>query len=591
MPWYDNGLQGSNGGVAWPVSGGINQPAIEALMTAENIYGPAVCGSIALGSNSSGSYTVLLNTFSTGAQIYDEITPEPFDTTLYLTESLPALPARAVWHKHNFYIKKGQERFDLYDGQSQTGWSYLVEVTSGLQENLFSIYGYGYWKAQPKNESIFEYQTSFPRGGQDAGLTNQYACVRSGNDIDFYAIGRACEVGPFPGGNTKYRFDAPCSFLFRIPASLLNNPALFDPNNDSYTPTDTGDGGGEGGNVPDLPIAPDYPGDDIDFPGLPTGADAFGFSRLNMYKPSALQLGDALDILYTDSSESTIEQIIESCKKWWYKPDQYCVSLMLSPIDISTSTSKTIKFGKYDSEVFAPVISTQWHITDCGSITVPLKFGNFIDFEPYAKCKLYLPFIGFRHINANEVIGSVITIKYYTDVLTGNSVAMVRVKRQGSNHSILYTFDCNVSLQVPLTSMGYASVISSMISMTLHAGLGMAGTAMGSAGLAVSGASGFVSSTVEGLNASGSPDLTQCGNMTPNTGVLCHPKPYLCIEFPVPTNPSNYNTEKGRPSNMYLSLSRCKGLTVISNIHADISNACSEEIKEIEELFRSGVYM
>lgn len=595
MAWYDNGLQGSNGGVAWPVSGGINQPAIEALFTGENIYGPAVCGSIALGSNSSGSYTVLLNTFSTGAQIYDEITPEPFNTTLYLNETFPALPARAVWHKHNFYMKKGQDRFDLYDGQSQTGWSYLVEVTSGLQENLFSIYGYGYWKSQPANKATFEYQTSFPRGGQDAGLTNQYACVRSGNDIDFYAIGRACEVGPFPGGNTKYKFDAPCSFLFRIPASLLNNPALFDPNNDSFTPTDTGDGDGGGGNIPGLPISPDYPGDDIDFPGLPTGADAFGFGKLTMFKPTAAQLSDALDILYTDSTDtSSIEKIVESFYKWFYKPEQYCVALMISPVSVTATTSRKIMFGKYDSGVFADYVASQYHIVDCGYIDVPLKFGSFVDFEPYAKAKLYLPFVGFRSINANEVMGGRIAIKYYVDILTGSAVAQVKVSKPQSNSSILYTYECNVCVQIPITSNNYNTVISSLLQAGLAVGVAGMGVAMGTmaGGAAMyAGASNAISGAAGAGSAMGAPDVTQSGQLTSNTGVLCYPYPYITIQMPVPTSPSNYTTEKGRPSNIFMPLRNCSGFTVISDLHIDIPGAYGEEINQIRDAFRRGVYM
>lgn len=594
MAWYDNGLQGSNGGVAWPVSGGINQPAIEALFTGENIYGPAVCGSIALGSNSSGSYTVLLNTFSTGAQIYDEITPEPFNTTLYLNETFPAVPARAVWHKHNFYMKKGQDRFDLYDGQSQTAWSYLVETGSGLQENLFSIYGYGYWKAQPTNEATFEYQTSFPRGGQDAGMTNQYAAVRSGNDIDFYAIGRACEVGPFPGGNTKYRFDAPCSFLFRIPESLLNNPALFDPNNDSFTPTDTGDGDGGGGNIPGLPISDDYPGDNIDFPDLPTGANAFGFSRLTMYKPTDSNLADALDILYTDSDESTLETIIESCKKWWYKPEQYCISLMISPVDATASNSKTIKFGKYDSEVYAPYLSSQYHIVDCGYIDVPLKFGSFVDFEPYAKAKIYLPYVGFRSININEIMGGRIAIKYYVDMLTGSAVCMMKVSKPSSNTSVLYTYECNVATQIPLTSNNYDTVVSNLLQAGVSAGMVAAGIATGGAASApavFAGASGAAQSVIGAGSSAGSPEMTQCGQLTSNTGVMCVPYPYIAIQMPVPTTPSNYTSEKGRPSNIFMPLRNCSGFTVISDLHIDIPGAYGEEINQIRDAFRRGVYM
>lgn len=596
MAWYDTGLQGSLGGVAWPISGGINQPAISVLLTAQNIYSPAVCGSISLNTGilPDNSYDVLLNSFSTKAQIYARITPVVRNITLYLNETFPALPARAIWHQTAFYIKKGDDVINLQSSSNQSIYSYLVEVTSGLQENLFSIYGYEYWTLQGFNLPIYPLNVAYPRGGPDAGLTNQFACVKAGNNLDFYTIGKACQVGPYGGSNEYFTFDAPCSFLFRIPESLLNDPAWFDPNLDGYVPDDTGDGGGGGGNIPGLPVSPDYPGDDIDFPGLPTGANAFGFSRLTLYKPTSQELSDALDILYTDSDESTLETIIESCKKWWYKPDQYCIGLMISPVNATTSSSKNIKFGKYDSEVSAAYVTSQYQIVDCGTISVPLKFGSFVDFEPHAKAKLYLPYIGFRSININEVMGGTIAIKYYIDMLTGSGVCQIKVSKPQSNSSILYTYECNVATQIPLTANTYAAVVSNLLQAGVSAGMVAAGVMTGGAATApavFAGASGVVQSAVGAGSAMGAPDMTQSGQLTCNTGVLCHPKPYLAIQMPVPTTPSNYNSEKGRPSNVYMPLSSCSGKTVITDLHIDVSGAYAEEIDQIRAAFQRGVYM
>lgn len=580
MPdFWENGLQGSLGGVAWPASSGISQPGISVLLTAENMDGAAICGSFSLntGAEIGRPYTILLNSFSTGAQIYLEFTPRSFTSTLYLNDTFPAVPCSAVFHDMtSCYIKKGNEKFYCVAGSNQNTDSYLTAVGSTLQDNLFTIYGWNYWKSQPLGMA---YQVRpWPRDGQSGGNTHQFACVKRNGRLEFYRLGFAIDAGPYPGSEDVFRFDAPCAFAFAIPANLLNNPALFDPEQDGYTPSqDSGTGAGGGGNVPDLPIAPTYPGTDIDFPSLPTGANAFGFSRLTLYKPTSANLADALDILYTDSTESTLEQIVESCKKWWYKPDQYCISLMLSPVNVTTSVSKNIKFGKYDSQVLSPYVTSQYHAVDCGTIDVPLKFGSFVDFEPHAKCKLYLPYIGFRSISANEVVGSQIAIKYHVDILTGSSLCMVRIKKEGSNNSILYTYECNTSVQVPLTSNNYGQVISGLMQASMAA-------ASGNSATAVKDAIGAVAST-------GAPDVTQSGQLTSNSGVLSYPTPYLCIQFPVPTTPANYNFEKGRPSNVYMNLRGCSGMTIISDLHLDIPGAYAEEIEDIRSAFRRGVIM
>lgn len=605
MAWWDGGIGGA---VSYPVSDGVNQPASSYGNNMYNISGCNGCDSISLNSNKGANetYYMLLNTFSLGSQIYCEIfhTYEQrqyragliYDTAATVTICIP---------KVRFYIKKGNSKRYLdqgpYDGPPFRFISSVPPVVDGGY--TYSNYKYCYLEAQSDGKPPSQYpQYAFPAGAAGAGLTNMIASTKGSNGLDFWVVGFSSIAGPYDG--THYvQFDTPAYKMFTIPDSILNDPFWFDPTVDLPT-TEEGEGGpgggtGGGGNIPTLPISPTYPGTDIGFPSLPTGGDAFAFSRLKLYKPTSQQLGDALDILYSDSSESTVETILESIKKWIYKPEQYCISLMLSAVNAATTTAETVKYGKYDSEVPAPVVSSQWQVTDCGTIDVPLKYGSFVDFEPGAKTMLYLPYVGFRSVNANEIIGGQIAIKYYTDMLTGSSVCMVRISKPDSNNSILHTFDCNVSLQVPLTSENYNTMVSSFVSAgvaavaagiaTGGAGAGLAaaaGSAVGAGGKALVG--GMLHGGIQNL---ANPDLTQSGNLTANNGILCHPKPYICVMFPVPTQPQNYNLVKGRPSNIYMSVNRCKGFTTFKDLHVDIPAATAEERDMIKAAFQRGVYV
>lgn len=594
MGWWEDGLQGE---LSWQGSDGYSKPVPGYDYT--NLLNGSIVGSFSLNTNISigQHYDILLNSFSMGTQIYLRLSPvDAGHTTVY---DYQHDPCEIYLRRHNItaYLKQGDNIYWITSGVPggalTYAYNYQAPAYSGfnhLDSYMFSVYYYNYLITGGKPET--DWFNCYPRGGSGAVNTNQIAIVPKNDGIDIVVVGMQCIVNT--GGDTSYLFDMPCQVLCTIPSSMLNNPQLFNPGDDTYTPPE-GTGEGEGGNIPSLPISPTYPGTDIGFPTLPTGASAFGFSRLTLYKPTAEQLSDALDILYTDNDDgSALDIIIESCKKWWYKPEQYCISLMISPVDITTATLKNIKFGKYDSEVQSLYTTTQFHITDCGTITVPLKFGSFIDFEPHAKVKLYLPYVGFRAINANEVLGSIIAIKYYTDMLTGSSVAMVRIQREGSNNSILYTYECNLAVQVPMTSNNYNTVVSNILQAGVSAGIAAVGVATGgmaAAPAAFAGASGAIQGVVGAGSAAGSPELTQSGQLTANVGVMCHPKPYLAVSFPVPTTPNNYSMEKGRPSNMYLQLSRCKGLTVISEIHLDIPDAFPEEIEQIRSAFKRGVYM
>ena len=591
--WYDDGIQGQ---IAYGVSSGISEPAAYYGNHLQNLDSPHFCDSISLNANFGASepYTILLNTFSLGTQLYGRVTHTR--RTRYVRAGLLGPTQVQVDYMEasiSFYLKKNETSVNLttYGPVSGSEFCYVVGGGEGTGGYEFNIYKYNFIDASGDIKAI----NAFPFAGESGGLTNQIAMTMNAQGLTFWVCGFSSVLGPYgPSGSEVYpAFSCPVYKLFDLPKEILNDPYWFDPIVDAYQ-EEEGTGEGEGGNIPSLPVSPTYPGTDIDFPTLPTGADAFGFSRLKLYKPSSSQLADGLDILYSDTTESTLELIIESIKKWVYKPDQYCISLMISGVDASTSTSETIKFGKYDSEVLAPVVSSQWHIVDCGSISVPLKFGSFIDFEPHAKIKIYLPYVGFRTMNANEVIGGIVYIKYYVDILSGAAVCMVKIAREGSNSSILYTFDCNVCLQVPLTAETYTGMISTLLSAGVAAvsmGAGIAATGGAATPLVVSGAAQIGGSLAQAATGITAPEMTQSGNLSANTGVLSHPKPYICVQMPVPTTPSNYSTIKGRPSNIYVKVGQCRGLTSFQDLHVDISGATQEERDAIKAAFQRGVML
>ena len=332
---------------------------------------------------------------------------------------------------------------------------------------------------------------------------------------------------------------------------------------------------GQGESPDDRPSDPSYQGNNIDFPDLPSGANAIGFGRMKLYHCSGAQLASALDILWSDATESTLEQIVESCKKWWYKPEQYCISLMITPVPLTDGANSRIYFGKYDTEVDAPIVGSQFVVVDCGSVNVPMKTSSFLDFAPATSAGIYLPFIGFRNIGINEIMGGTVYVKYYVDLFTGSALCMVKIANQNCNSSILYTYECNVQEQVPITSENYSQVMNSLLT------AGMAYT-MGNVGMASASFAGALQSTV-------TPEINISGTLNPNTGILGHPKPYVVLHFPVQDKPNSFEDTVGRTSNKYLSLGAQNGYVEVEKIHLNIPGASDIEVDEIERLLSEGV--
>lgn len=566
MPnWWDNGLNSKDGTSIMVCSNGVQMKGNEQVGYTPDVVGAITVGSFSLAETLEDGYTYrrLINTLPSGTQIYLRLTTSTSNGTVYNpTES-------ALFVTHTIEI-------ELY----KDGTSVSFTGGGGIQTTVIagdmSIYNYIMRRnpSPPFNSDgtvIGSASLAFPKSRASGGSTNQIGMVASDDGLYFYLLGYSCVA-------TQYNilFDCPGSPIGRIPTSALNNTLWFNPAIDKITDAEKSLIGGYEPGSGNRPIDYDYPGTDIDFPSLPSGASVMGFGRMNIFHPTASALAGALDILWSDTDESTLETIVESCKKWWYKPEQYCVSLMLMPVNVS-GTQKKIYFGKYDTLQLAPAIDTQWVITDCGSLQIPLKSGSSFDFAPHVKAMIYLPYVGFRPINVNEIMGGTIAVKYYTDMYTGSSLCMVRIANQNSNTSVLYEYECNIAQQIPITSENYSNVINSVITASISLAQGNYGAS--------------ASYGANALASIGAPDIQTSGKHNPNTGALGNSKPYVVLHFPVQSVPGGFSNQYGFPSDVNLPLGSLTGYTEVEKVHLNIPGALQEELSEIQSLLNEGVIL
>ena len=563
MAWWQYGIQGRTESIA--TSGQVTSP----VPGVANLVGFAPSGSYSLNPNPTAgeSHNVLLLTTEGGTQIFLNLTPRLVTNVTLFNPS----ETRNVWvfSAHILLRKNGTtwETTAPNDGPCTTIiaggdsiYEYCYRVSS--PNGLFSQDGY-----------IYQPMYAFPRGKNGAGATCPLGVISHSGGIDVYAVGFSCVTY-----TDHIEIPNPCKFLGSIPASILNNPFWFDPDTDALSEDAYNQIIGGGGEVVpgDRPVDYEYEGDDMDFPDLPTGASALGFGSMKIFHPNSTQLHNALDILWSDSTETTLESIIESCKKWWYKPEQYCVSLNLMPVD-AAGTNSRIYFGKYDTQVDAPAISNQYLIVDCGSVQVPLKSGSAFDYGDYVKVSLFLPYIGFRQINTNEIMGGTVSIKYYVDMFTGVSLCNVLVSNSNCNTAILYTYECNISQQIPITSENYNTVINALLS----ASISVASQNYGSA----------IMQGASAIQNVGSPAIQTSGKMNSNAGALGYEKPYIILHFPVQSLPNGFDSQQGYPASSNVLLGNLSGYVEVEKVHLDISGAYDEDIQSIQRSLMEGVIL
>lgn len=254
--------------------------------------------------------------------------------------------------------------------------------------------------------------------------------------------------------------------------------------------------------------------------------------------------------------------------------------LYTTPTDGEMSS---IHLGYLDSGIGSAIVGSQYETIDCGTLELPEYFKTAIDYMPYTQLQLFLPFIGFVDISANDFIKGKIKVEYKIDVYTGACLANVYSIKDSLN-SILYTFNGNCAVNLPITGGSYSNLMSTLI--TTGAGL------IGGAVTQGVGSSAFTAMTIRGganIAVNSQAQISHSGSIGSNVGAMGIKKPYVVITRPITLDAKAYNSMYGFPANATVQLSSCKGYTRVKNCHIDNLSAESEEKKMIDSALKSGV--
>ena len=239
----------------------------------------------------------------------------------------------------------------------------------------------------------------------------------------------------------------------------------------------------------------------------------------------------------------------------------------------TTGASQALTLGNVASTV--NVIPCAETITiNVGGITIPKKYNNFLDFEPYTKVQIYLPFYGTAMLNSSLVIGRRIDIVYIIDVITGTAKISIKHKNK-----TLYEYKTTCACDLPLTSSNRASVEMGYISSGLGMGVSLAsGNVIGAIASGLSMAQSQFSSNTNG-NVSGVVDFHDSRMVT------------VMVDRPVYSDLKMFNKTHGRMCNLSKTLKNLKGYTKCANNVQLPFNCLDKEREMIIELLTSGVIL
>ena len=337
----------------------------------------------------------------------------------------------------------------------------------------------------------------------------------------------------------------------------------------------SGRGGGDGTLTPEG-------ADDIDpalVPSLP-GISAADLGFITMYNPTVAQLKSLSSFMWSGAFD------LATYKKLFSDPMQSIIGLAIVPVAPSIGGSKNVHFGSIDSGISMSYLSTNYVQLNCGSVEIEKWVGCFMDNDPYTKISIYLPFIGIRQLSADDVIGGSIEVVYNVDVLSGACACFINHSTKG----VLYSYNGSCITNVPLTSVNFSGAIQNAVTAVGSAIGVVAGMATGAAPLTAMSAMGLATSAANtAINSK--PTVQRSGNLGGSAGILSIMTPYVMIERPNMSVPSNVQHYVGQTSNITMKLNDCSGFTMCEYVHLDGLNATSEEIVEIESMLKAGVIL
>ena len=341
---------------------------------------------------------------------------------------------------------------------------------------------------------------------------------------------------------------------------------------DSDQSSTIGGGDGQYGNIDDV--------DPTDIPDLPTiGAGATGF--ITLYNPTSSVLSSLGSFLWSNLFD------IDTYKKLFGDPMDCIIGLGIVPALPSSSGAQNIKFGNVDTGISCTTLGSQYAKKDCGSVNIKKYVGSFMDYSPYVKISLFLPYIGFVNLGTDDIMGGSINIVYNIDVLTGDCIAFIKHSEKG----VLYSYHGNCLTNVPVSGQNYAGAlknyyesVAGIIPATTN---GATGGPAGAIGGAIAGTLQSASNII--LNSK--PTFQRSGNIGGSAGIMGVQKPFIIIERPHISVPDRIEHFAGQTSNITMNLGACSGYTLVDSVHLNGISATSQELKEIESLLKGGVIL
>lgn len=318
--------------------------------------------------------------------------------------------------------------------------------------------------------------------------------------------------------------------------------------------------------------------EDVDLP-LTYGMTPCNVGLVSQYAMTPTQVADFASWLWNPNS------VLDDLKRIFTSPFDAIISIGMLPYTPSDTTLYNVKLGTLDvTGCTGKLVNDPVDKISMGSITFSGYYGSALDFNPYTKIEMYLPYCGTITLNPDEVMNHTISVEYYIDSLSGDIDAFISDEKR-----VLQIIKGNCFVPIPLTGRDFSSVYSSALGAVSALAVG-AGAAVATGGMSAPIAVGMGTSVAaNALNAK--EQIKRVSSLGGMSGFMSIQNVYVIMTVPRQCLPELQNDHQGYPLFVTKALKEFSGYTEVYEIHLDGLDCTDEEMKEIYNLLKGGVIL
>lgn len=268
----------------------------------------------------------------------------------------------------------------------------------------------------------------------------------------------------------------------------------------------------------------------------------------------------------------------------------YVLSLMIYPFELTTrnsneyplilgtTTINDVKTRELENEG----VGRYYKI---GSIYIQ-SLSNYLDYEPYTKYELYLPYFGYVELKSNDILNCLINIYYVINYAVGTATIIIY------NHTKQYTiktYNTKIGVEIAVSKSNQQQLRDEQTQLAIKSSISGLGSVASILGGAVTYNPFLVASGVTGLVGTATDIISTLNQQHERVtsyinsgyeGCFNIQKPRLKITKMIKQDIEQYTEFFGHPVNMTFLLDDIHGYTKIADIHLD-NLECTNNEKNI----------